>query len=216
MFWNNYIQSMSKIEKIGLLGLIALQIAMVFLYFSSGVNGLTWRESMFSLILIVPWVLSIVMYLNFKQIPFHQSFINIRISRKERILMILKIIMINICIGIAGVYIIGMGKLFMSHTLISTLVMGMEVFIKYILFLFNISLVQCIGLSLFKNKGLITIILYLLLFMSSYTRNKWIVIILFSPLYPPVFNIFSIIITIGYFFLFLYVYLEIEKKKEYL
>lgn len=213
MFWNNGI---SKIEKISLLGLIALQIIMALFYFSSDMTGLTWRESIFALILMVPWVLPIVMYLNFKQIPIQPFFINIRMPMKKRVFMTLKNIMINSCISIIGVYLVELIMFFISHSLISTLEMGIEVFIKYILFLFNVSLVQHIGLSLFKNKGLMTIILYFLLFISSFTRNKWIATLIFPPLYPPTFNVFSIIMAIGYFCLLLYVYLKVEEKKEYL
>lgn len=216
-YWNNIKFKLTKIEKILIFLFISIQMFIGYYYFFTDTQNLTWRELIFSVLIVIPWILSIVMYLNFRLISFSNTFINIRQSTNKRIVNNFKMIFINIILCslfiflIANIYIINH-----NHDILSIFLVILEITVRYMIFLLKISLIQVIFMKIINNRGLVTVFIYIIFFVGMFTRQNNIALILFSPLYPSTLIVSDILISIGLVFIFSLIYMYVEEQKEFL
>lgn len=213
-FWIRQIKGMSSKEKGLLLLFLGVQAVMAYLHFFIVVNRISWNELIFSLVLIIPWVLSLTFYLNFKMLPLNQPFLRIRLALKKRISQTLQIVTLNIVLSCITIVITALFATASHFHLREVVFLTIEMVLRYGLFLFIASLIQLILMTIFKNKGLVTIILYLGLFIGSYLTNPKIIWFMYPALYPPTLTLSSLLLVIGYVVIFGVIYVTIEEQKE--
>ena len=215
-YWINRIKLSGKKEKLIYLCLLLFQLFRMFFYFSGEVQNITWNEKLYSFLLILPWILPIVLYLNFQMLPISDLLYCIRCTSSKRWKTTLRIIIINIIFASIIPYGIGLVKFFICHSITNTLYIMLELIFRWRLFLFNISLLQCILMLLWKNKGIITALLFFVLLMTAYTRSTIVATFVFSPLFPANLNIVSVLIGLGYTCILMAIYIHLEEKRELL
>lgn len=216
IFWIRQLTSFSRKEKIMILLFLVIQSLMAYRHFFMITDKVTWNELIFSLILLIPWILSLTFYLNFKFLPLHSTFLRIRLSLKQRLQKTIEIIGFNLIFSSMIPFIVELFALLSKDPTSGSFVLILEIILRYGLFLSIASLLQVILMSVLKNKGFVTILLYIVFFMGSYLQNKIILSFLYPSLYPVNLTISGLLISIGYLLILGMIYTAIEEKSEHL
>lgn len=216
IFWIKQLNSLSHKEKITLVIFFIIQLFMAYRHFFLAIDNITWNESIFSLILVIPWILSLTFYLNFKFLPFQSVFLRIRLSFKQKIIETIKTVIGNLLLSAFIPTLVAFIALLSKGISFGSLILMLEIVIRYILFLSIASALQIIFMTIFKNTGIVSVLFFLIFFIGSYIRNGLIVTFLYPALYPANFTLQSLLLAIGYEVILWIIYLSIEAKMEYL
>ena len=219
-FWISCLRLLDKKAKVIVFLLLLAQCIFFYHYFfvSPMTHIYEWGEILFGLKVVTPWILPMTLYLNFKMLPLDQTFIQIRSLVKERSKKTFIIVVMNSLLSI--IIPLFCAILDVSHyfSLKETILIIFCVIGRWMFFLWNVSLVQCIGMSQFKNKSIWTIFVFVFLFVlcNISKQASYLCVLFLTPVYNYQLTLPLLLLTIGYAIFLPILYIHLEEKRELL